>query len=65
MDGTLSRAIAIIVPGKLLSHPEIQQGVVSMSSHHNLIESAITSRLTKDAFMPSCPIAMRQIPKWQ
>ena len=55
--GTFSRAIAIIAPGMFLSHaattssPSMPSAIVTVS-----MESAITSRLTSDAFIPSVPI---------
>src|SRR6185295_11061560 len=59
IDGRLSLAMAIMVPGKLLSHPEIPTSASYMCALIIIsIESAITSRLTSEAFIPSCPIAI-------
>ena len=56
-DGRSSRASAIVVPGIVLSQPD---SATTASNRWprvtNSIESAITSRLTSDAFMPSVPI---------
>ena len=55
----MSRAMAIIAPGMFLSHaatttrPSMLSPKVTVS-----MESAMTSRLTRDAFMPSVPIEM-------
>src|SRR5678815_4819872 len=51
--------MAIIVPGKLLSHPEIPTIASYLCALIIIsIESAIISRLTRDTFIPSCPIAI-------
>ena len=57
--GMFSRAAAITQPGRFLSHP----ATVTRASNHSAvatssIESAITSRLTSDAFIPSVPMEM-------
>ena len=57
--GTFSRAIAISVPGKLLSHPANPTSAsYPCANIISSIESAITSRETSEAFIPSCPIAI-------
>ena len=59
MDGTFSRAMAIMQPGMFLSQPAM---VISPSMRSpkvtNSMESAMTSRLTSDVFMPSVPMEM-------
>ena len=57
--GTFSLAQAISMPGSDLSQPAIATSASNRSACTiNSTESAITSRLTSDAFMPSCPIEM-------
>ena len=57
MEGTFRRAIAIMHPGMFLSQPAM---VISPSIRSpkvtSSIESAMTSRLTSEVFMPSVPI---------
>ena len=59
MEGTLSRAEAIRQPGMFLSQPPM---VIrpSMRSPNvtSSMESAMTSRLTNEVFMPSVPMEM-------
>ncbi len=55
--GTLTRAAAMSIPGRDLSHP----AKVTMASKRSACmtvstESAMTSRETSEACMPSCPI---------
>src|SRR5579884_1910011 len=60
--GTLSRAIASIMPGRPLSHPAIATRPSNASARTiSSTESAMTSRLTSDAFIPSCPIAIASL----
>ena len=55
----MSRAIAINIPGSDLSHPAMPTSPSKRSACiTSSTESAITSRLISDAFIPSCPIAM-------
>ena len=55
----MSRAIAISIPGSDLSHPAMPTSPSNRSACiTSSTESAITSRLISDAFIPSCPIAM-------
>ena len=58
-DGRFSRASPMTVPGIVLSHPE------SATTASNIwpratssTESAMTSRLIREAFIPSVPIEM-------
>ena len=52
-----SRAAAIIAPGRFLSQPAIVTRPSKYSPWEtSSIESAISSRLTSDAFIPSVPI---------
>jgi hypothetical protein len=47
------------VPGIVLSQPQIATTASNMwASHTSSIESATTSRLTRDAFIPSVPIVI-------
>jgi len=48
----LRRSIAIIMPGRLLSHPAMRPAHRSNGAHRELDESAMTSRLTSEDFMP-------------
>ena len=58
-DGRLSRAAAISMPGKLLSHPASVTMASSRSACMTIsTESAITSRDTSDARIPSWPMEM-------
>jgi len=58
-EGRLSRASAITVPGIVLSQPDSATTASNKWPRAtNSIESAITSRLIKEAFMPSVPIEM-------
>ncbi len=58
-DGRFRRARAMTVPGIVLSHPD---NATTASKRWprttNSIESAMTSRLTNEAFIPSVPILM-------
>jgi hypothetical protein len=55
----LSRAAAIIIPGRLLSQPAKVTSASSRSACTQVsTESAMTSRLTSDARMPSWPMEM-------
>ena len=57
--GTFSRAHAISMPGSDLSQPAMATSASNRSACTiSSTESAMTSRLTRDAFMPSWPIAM-------
>ena len=57
MAGLFIRAEAINIPGKDLSQPAIVTIPSNLSACiTNSTESAITSRDTKDALIPSCPI---------
>ena len=54
-----SLIMPIIVPGKLLSHPAIPTNASYWCARTiSSIESAITSLLINDDFIPSCPIAI-------
>ena len=60
--GTFRRAIASIIPGRLLSQPAMatsasKASATTMSS----TESAMISRLTRDAFIPSWPMAIASL----
>ena len=62
IDGTLSRHIAIIMPGCDLSQP----ATPTIASYEwprivSSTESAITSRDGSEAFMPPCPMAMPSV----
>ena len=58
-DGTSRRASAITAPGIVLSQPDSATTASNRCPRAtSSIESAITSRLTSDAFMPSVPIVM-------
>ena len=53
------RAIAIIAPGMFLSHPPTTRTPSMLCALHAVsIESAITSRDTREYFIPSVPIEM-------
>ena len=55
----LSRAIAMSAPGMFLSHAATTISPSILSPKQTVsMESAITSRLTRDAFMPSVPMEM-------
>ena len=57
--GTFKRQSAITVPGIVLSHPLTATTASNMwASHTSSIESAITSRLASEAFIPSVPIVI-------
>ena len=57
--GTSSRARAIAAPGVVLSQPTMQTIASNMcESATSSIESAITSRLTREPFMPCVPMVM-------
>ena len=57
--GTFSRAAAMTIPGRLLSHPAMVTAPSSRSAWIiSSTESAITSRDTRDARIPSWPMAM-------
>ena len=57
--GTSSRASAIAAAGVVLSQPTTQTIASNMcESATSSIESAMTSRLTSDPFMPWVPIVM-------
>ena len=59
MDGTFKRAMAIMQPGIFLSQPAM---VISPSMRSpkvtSSMESAMTSRLTNEVFIPSVPMEM-------
>ena len=58
-DGTFKRASAITVPGMVLSQPDSATTPSKRCPRAtSSIESAITSRLINEAFMPSVPIEM-------
>src|SRR3989344_4310634 len=57
MLGVLTREIAIIQPGMFLSHPPMVMRPSNRSAPATTsIESAMTSLLTNEYFIPSCPI---------
>ena len=59
MDGTLRRAMAIMQPGMFLSQPAmVTRPSIRSPKVTTSMESAITSRLTRDAFIPSVPMEM-------
>ena len=59
IDGMFSRAQAISMPGSDLSQPAIVTSASNRSAFTiSSTESAMISRLTSDAFMPSVPIEM-------
>ncbi len=54
--------MASIIPGRLLSHPAMATSPSNASARTiSSTESAITSLLTRDAFMPSCPMAIASL----
>ena len=59
MAGTLSRAIAIMQPGIFLSQPAmVIRPSIRSPKVTSSMESAMTSRLTSEVFMPSVPMEM-------
>jgi len=57
--GTFTRAMAMREPGIVLSHPaHVTRASYPCACMTSSIESAITSRLTRDARIPSEPIAI-------
>ena len=51
--------MAMTVPGRFLSHPATAMSPSNHSAREtSSMESAMTSRLTREAFMPSVPIEM-------
>jgi len=60
--GRFRRAMAITIPGMVLSHPEMPTKPSSRWPRTTTsTESATTSRLTSEAFMPSVPMAMPSV----
>ena len=60
--GRFSRASAMTVPGIVLSQPEIATTASKRWPRAtSSMESATTSRLTREPFMPSVPIAMPSV----
>ena len=58
-DGRFRRAIAITVPGMVLSQPErVTTPSKKYARPTNSMESATTSRLTREAVMPDVPIVI-------
>ena len=59
MEGIFIRAIAIMAPGMFLSHPPTTRTPSMLWALQAVsIESAITSRETREYFIPSVPIEM-------
>ena len=59
IEGMFSRAIDMMQPGMFLSHAATVISPSMLSPKHTVsMESAMTSRLTSEAFMPSVPIEM-------
>ena len=57
MEGTFSLAMAIMQPGIFLSHPAtVTKPSMRSPNVTTSIESAMTSRLTREAFIPSVPM---------
>jgi hypothetical protein len=58
-DGTFNRQSAMTVPGMVLSHPDKATTPSKRCPRAtSSMESAMTSRLMSDAFMPSVPMEM-------
>jgi hypothetical protein len=61
-DGTSSRTIAIMSPGRALSQPPMATSASYVWPRTvSSTESAIVSRLTSEDFMPAWPIAMPSV----
>ena len=59
IDGMFMRAMASMAPGMFLSQPPIARSASMLWPLQAVsIESAITSRLTREYFIPSVPIEM-------